>query len=234
MLSINGMLNGITALLVVVFATLFGIIYLIKSIRLKANILKYGALMGMFAGWLWLGPTVDFLYQLINGINMDNSQQAYGILSYMWVGPTLICAMFVGTSTIIPEKKMRRRIILIFYTVTASIFEVVLFIDRASTFTFTVEPNDLIDAQFVYLSPAFLMIAFFLISVLLFCGIGSIHKARQSTGVIKKNFLLLALAFNLFVIVAVFDAFIQSGGILYIVRLGMIICAFSMYYALKT
>ena len=45
--------------------------------------------------------------------------------------------------------------------------------------------------------------------------------------------ILLLMLFILFVVVAVFDAFIVAGGILYIVRLGMILCAWTMYSALK-
>ncbi|MHA1292273.1 MAG: hypothetical protein ACTSQJ_06345 [Promethearchaeota archaeon] len=188
--------------------------------------------MGFFAGLLWLGPACDFLSLLFTNHHIDNKEQLYGILSYMWVGPTLICAMYLGAEILIPEKK---KIILVIYIVLGLIFEIILFIDRKNIFKFVNEEitSDLIDSQFVYFSPAFILIAIFLISIILFNGIGTLSKALQSTGDIRKKFLYLSFAFNLFVLVAVFDAFIEAGGILYIARFGMILCAWSMYMALK-
>ena len=234
MLSLNGMLNGLTASLVVVFATVFSIIFMIKAIKMDTKILKYGALMGLFAGLLWIGPMCDFISLFLTDNHIDNSYQQYGILSYMWVAPSLFCSIYVGAETMITDQK-RKKMILIIYGILGVLFEVVLFTTSDSTFTFMVIEGDLIDAQFVYFSPAFILIAFFLISVVWLGGIGTLRKAIKSTGNVRKNFLYLSLALNLFVVVAVFDAFLPAGvmGMLYIVRFGMVICAWSMYIALK-
>jgi len=233
LLDIYGWFNGLTALLVVIFATIFGTIFAFRAKKLNANLLKYGALMGIFAGFLWMAPMIDFLFMAITQGHLTQVMdiRMYGVLSYMWVGPAFLCAMYVGLELQYPDKK---KIFFAFFIPLCIIFEIVLFVDASNTFKFSEESTvDLIDSTFQYTSPAFIMIAIFLLFIFLLNGIGALRKAAQSTGDIRKNFLYLAVSFNLFIIVAVFDAFIPAGSILSIARLGMIVCAWSMYLALK-
>lgn len=232
MLDIYGWLNGLTAILVVIFAITFGLTFLFRARKLNADLLKYGAFMGIFVGLLWLGPTIDFLFMVFTNDHLTQAmpREMYGVLSYMWVAPAFLCAMFVGLELQYPEKK---KIFFAFFIPISIIFEVILFIDAANTFYFNTIEGDLLDSRFKYTSPGFIMIGIFLLFIFLLNGMGALRKAAQSTGDIRKNFLYLALSFNLFIIVAVFDAFIPAGSILSIVRLGMIVCAWSMYLALK-
>ncbi|MHA1147147.1 MAG: hypothetical protein ACTSR8_02770 [Promethearchaeota archaeon] len=234
MIGLNGWLNGCTALLVVSFCAFFSVGFYFRARKLKADLLKWGAGMGLFVGLLWLGPTTDFLLVVITDhhISYYFDESMYGVLSYIWVGPAFLCGIYVGSELIAPEKK---KAMFLLFIPLAILFTIILIIDRENTFTFTLSEGDLIDSQFVYFSPAFILIATFLSFIFIFNGIGALNKALKSTGEIRKRFLYLAITFFLFVVVAIFDAFIDANnlGVLYIVRLGMICCAWGIYLALK-
>ena len=226
-LSLNSLLDGLTATLIVIFTLIFAIVVYAKAIKLNAKLLKNGALMGGCAGMLWLGPCSDFLLKVFFDGNL-NPIQLYGILSYMWVAPTLIFGINIGAELMMPSK---RKIIIIFYSILGIIFESFLFFDTANAFIFT--KDELIAASFVYGHPTFILIAFFLGSILILNGIGSLIYSFKSTGVIKRRFRLMSLTFVLFVIVGVFDALLAPGPILFIARMGMVLCAVFLYAALK-
>jgi hypothetical protein len=234
MLSLNGWLNGGTAALVVIFSGVFSIIVLIKSIREKSTILTFAALMGLFAGLLWLGPAIDFFTILVTQSNLDNSSGLYGILSYTWVFPASFCAVYLGSELMMLEHK---NIFLGVIAIIGIIFEFFLFNFTMNVFVFHPPEKtgqNLIDSNFVYGSISFILIAVFLAFVFFLCGLGTLIMAKKSTGVIRQKFLLLSSSFNLFIIVAIFDSLFAPVGILFLVRLGMIACAFLLYYGVKS
>src|SRR4030042_2278242 len=101
----------------------------------------------------------------------------------MWVAPSLIMAMYIGTELMIPNKK---KIILIFYTILGIIFELFLFLDTKNSFEFRRSSSgELIDAKFVYGHPTFVLVAFFLISILVINGFGSMRQSFKTTGMIR-------------------------------------------------
>jgi hypothetical protein len=233
-LSTKGLLDGITALTVVLLGALFASIMYFRARKLDAKLLKHGALMGLFSVFLWMGPALDFLSMVFTGQNLE-PRWLYGIISYMWVAPAIIMAMYTGSEIMVPEKK---KLIVCIYIVIGVIFEILLFIDGfyfqgENTFKFQNKAaGDLIDVSFQYFSPTFFLIAFFLVSVFIFDGLGALIKAFQSTGVIRTRLLFLSFTFFLFVIVAIFDAYFTIE-IIYIFRLLMILCAITMYQSLK-
>lgn len=234
MLSLNGWLNGGTAALVVIFSGVFSIIVLIKSIREKSTILTFAALMGLFAGLLWLGPATDFFTILVTQSNLDNSSGLYGILSYTWVFPASFCAVYLGSELMMLEHK---NLFLGVIAIIGIIFEFFLFNFTMNVFVFhppETAGQNLIDSNFVYGSISFILIAVFLAFVFFLCGLGTLIMAKKSTGVIRQKFLLLSSSFNLFIIVAIFDSLFAPLGILFLVRLGMIACAFLLYYGVKS
>lgn len=234
LLGLNGYLDGCTALLVVILCVSLAIGFYIRAVKLDSKLLKWGAGMGFFTGLLWLGPTTDFLLVLITShhISYYFDISMYGVLSYIWVGPSFLCGIYVGSELLAPEKK---KILFSLFIPLAIIFTIILILDRENTFTFAENKGDLIDSQFIYLSPSFILISIFLTFILIFNGFGALNMAIKTTGEIRKRFLYFTITFFLFVVVAVFDAFINASvfGILYIVRLGMIFCAWCTYLALK-
>lgn len=235
-----GWLDGITASIIVFVAAGFGIFFIYKGIKLKANLLTVGGLMTIFSGALWMGPVVDFLWVLFTPThqNIDNSILGglYGILSYMWVAPTAICALYLGSKLLFIKKKTLPLVLTLIFVAIGVIFELVLFFFTETIFDFTI-PNppgsNIIEANFKRGSIGFILIAVFLISVVLINGIGSIIAAFNGTGMVRKRFIFLTIIWFLFVIIAVFDAFLAPGLFLFIVRLGMITEAILIYLALN-
>ena len=103
MVSTIGYLDGITAILILLSATIFGLLSFYHAKKLNARLLSVAGLTMVFVGLLWLGPFVDLISLLTTGKNL--SFFMYSILSYMWVVPALICAMYLGSELMMPEKK---------------------------------------------------------------------------------------------------------------------------------
>ena len=235
-LSLLGWLDGLTSTIIIIFGFIAASIILIKAIKMNARILKYGAIMSYFSVLLWLGPTIDFITILLTGTNLDNTIGGglYGLLSYMWVAPAIITAMYLGAELLIPSKK---KTIIIIYIIIGIVFEFFLFFDTENSFIFTLPPDGpgtaLIDSRFNSRSITFLLVGVFLASLVALNAIGSIREAYKSTGVVRKKFIALAIVFIVFVGVAIVDAYLQAGFILFISRTAMIIVAVLLYVALK-
>ena len=238
-LELIGLLDGLTATIIVAFGFIAAPIIFYKAYKMNAKFLQLGAIMSIFAVLFWLGPTIDFLTVIFTKNNLDNSAGLYGLLSYMWVPPALITGLYLGSVILAPKSK---KIILIVYSVIGIIFELLLFLDTTNAFIFTdplppspdfVSGTRLIDSRFNPRHPIFFLIAFFLISLVALNAVGSIRQAVKSPGVIRKKSMSLAIVFLLFPIVAIIDAYIPAGPILFVSRSGMIFIAIFMYFALK-
>lgn len=228
---INGFLNGGSALGVLILNAIIGIYILYKGQKLGAKLLRYAGVMIFFIGLLWLGPSTDFLMLLTTGNNID-PQWIYPYLSYLWVAPAIFIAMLIGTELIAPNKK---NIILIFVAIIGIIFEIgLIFFPRdGQTYTYTIEAENIIDTSFNPSFFTFYALAIILLFVVIFNGIGSIQKAKESTGILKKKFLYLGLGFIIFPIAAVFDTLVPPGPALPIVRITVIITGILLYMGLK-
>lgn len=229
-------LEGLTASAVILVGVIFGLISFYKSIKLKAKLLTYLGLAIFFIGFLYLGPFTDFLSVLITGVNIETPPFTigiYGILSYVWIAPALILAMYIGGELLIPKRKW---IIVIIYAILGIVFEYFLWTQTLSTFNFDLGTvgEEIIDSSFVRTSPAFLLMALFIISIVIFHGIGFLIKSRKSTGIIRKKFLLLGLGFIIFSIAGAGDSLVNPDLTLVIVRLAMISSIVLMYLGLKT
>ncbi len=242
-LEFTGLLNGVSALSVLVISIIIGLFSYYKSYKLKAKLLSYAAINIIFIGLLWLGPTTDFLFVLITGANLPGDPPLiYPILSYMWVAPSIFFAMTIGTELLIPEKKWYLLSVIL---VLSILFEVLLFGFTASSFTFDLPSpvgSDIIDTSFIYPGATadfpwgltFILIAVFLILNLLFNGIGFFRKALQASGVIRKKFIYLSLGFTIFTVASVFDSLIPPGILLPFVRISVVISSLLMFYGLKS
>ncbi|MFX0102440.1 MAG: hypothetical protein ACFFCS_22935 [Candidatus Hodarchaeota archaeon] len=234
MVSFFGWLDGISAVGVILFTLIVGIYSVAKAIKSKLKLLDVFGIMIIFTGFLYLGPTSEFLCLLFTNSNMDTTYGLYGKLSYMWVFPALICAMYLGTEF---KQSPRQKPMLITYFLLGIVFELLLFLDISGSFTFTFElenpGQDLVDAQFNFGSPAFILIAFFIMTILFYNGVGALRNAHRSSGTVRRKFQLFAVGFILFSIMAIFDALAAPGPVLFLIRIGMMSSAVSMYYVFK-
>ena len=226
-------LEGLTASSVITVGIILGLISIIKGRKLKAKLLTVLGLAIFFIGFLYLGPATDFLTVIITGSNITSEFWGlgiYGILSYLWIAPALIMAMYIGGELILPKRKW---ILVIIYMILGIIFEYFLWFQTDNTFVIDLVPGEIIDSSFVTLYPTFLLMALFILSILIFHGMGFLIKAKKSTGVLRKKFLLLGIGFIIFSIAGAGDYFVNPGICLVIVRLAMISSIVLMYFGLK-
>ena len=231
MVSIIGWLDGLTATGIVLFSMIFGLLSLYEAKKYKIKLLAFAGLLTIIIGLYWLGPLCDFLSVLITGKNLS-PLYIYAILSYVWTGPGIVVAMYLGAELILPNKK---KSIVIFYTVLSIIFQLFIWFDTLNVFTFTLNNpgNDLIDTSFNRAHPCFFIVSFYLISAFIFLGIGFLIKAIQAKGVVRKKFLFLSIGFNVFVICGTLDSVFPPGIAIGFVRFIMMSFALWIYLGLR-
>lgn len=232
MLSLEGWLCGLTGSGVLLVGISIGLFLIYKSKKLNANLLFLVGLKIIFMSLLFLGQFVDFLSILFFGTNL-NPAYLYGLLCYMWVAPTVVFGLYISATLIIPEK---RKIIVGIYTIIGIIFEFFLWFDFNNSFTIKLpdQPGTrIIDINFNRTHPTFILIAFFLITALLFLGVGFAIKAKQAAGELRKNFALLSAGWIMFVICGMLDSLTDPGIGLFIVRIGYQSSSWFFYFALK-
>ena len=231
-LDLNGWIDGITASGVVVFGIVIGIFFFYKSRKRKAKLLAYLGMAILFAGLMFLGVFLDFLFVLIVQQNIVNNGTV-ALISYIWFAPVIISAMYIGAELLTP--KIKKPIFIIFF-ILSFIFEVIIFIDHINSFKFNpaipLPPDNLIDYNVNLLSLAGILMGGLLLLVLVFLGLGFLYKAFQSSGVIRKNFFLLSAGSISFCIFGLLEGLIAPGPLVIFVRLGYVSSFILMYYGL--
>ena len=152
MVSTLGLLDGISATGVVLNALLMGLFCIIRAKKPQLRVLLIAGLMTILAGFLWLGPTLEFFSVLLTN-NSISPKELYSLISYCWVAPLLVCGLYIGLDLLFPSRK---KILLMLYTGLGIAFELFIFLDTAGSFKFIdPAPGDLLDSQFQTFSPAF-------------------------------------------------------------------------------
>ena len=145
-LEVDGWIDGITASGVVIFGIIFGLFFIYRSKKTNAKLLAYLGLTNIFAGLVFMGVFVDFLFVLIIQENIINTDGIVAILSYIWFAPVIITAMYIGAELLTPKEK--KYIVLIFLVISL-IFEIVIFIDPLGSFNFDPVPPIIPSANFI-------------------------------------------------------------------------------------
>ncbi|MFX1234146.1 MAG: hypothetical protein ACFFBY_06245 [Promethearchaeota archaeon] len=236
MLSPFGWIDGITASGVVIFGIIFGLFFIYKARKTNAKILNYLGLANLFAGLMYLGVFVDFLYVLISPThtNIDNTYGMVGILSYIWLAPAIITSIYIGAELQIPKFKW---FVVALFVILSVLFEILIFIDPFNAFNFVDPPAPgilLIDYNVIIFSIAGIMMAVFLLSIIVLLGIGFLVKSIQSTGILRKKFLLLSLGSIFFCVFGLLEGLTEPGYTVIFVRIGYLSSFWFMYYGLKT
>ena len=234
MLILEGWIDGITASSVVIFGIIFGIFFLYKSRKSGAKILTILGVVNILAGLMYLGVFTDFLVVLMTQNNLDNTYGLVGILSYIWFAPIIILAIYIGAELLVPKKKWYLMILII---ILSAIFEVLFILDPLGTFNFVdpVNPGEiLIDYNVNMFTPAGLIMAVLLLTVLIILGFGFLIKSFQSTGILKKKFFLLSMGSICFCIFGLLEGLTAPGLMVIFVRIGYLTSFWLMYFGLKT
>ena len=232
-LTFIGWLSGITSTGVFLFSVIFGLVVIYKGRKTHLNLLIYLGLTYFFAGLIFTGDFLDFLSILLTDSNIDNSFGIIGLINWMWFPGVAIFGMYFGAKLIIPKKKWW---ILSIYLILAIIFELFLFMDPTGSIEYvnpTIPGTDLINDNLIFESIAGILVLFFLISLLLLDGVGFLRKSIQSTGVIRKKFLLLSLGAFIYIIDGVIDGLFSPGILSIFIRSAMGVSAFLFYFGVK-
>ena len=228
------LLNGISALGVVSVNLLIGFYSLYKANKLKAKLLTVTSLTIIFVGLLWLGPTVDFLKIIFIDQTNITPYWVYPLLSYMWAAPGITLGMYIGGELLMSKKKW---ILVGIFLVISIAYEFFLFWDPVTSFKYALpDPlgSDLIDTSSNYLYPTSYFLIVFILSILIFNGIGFLVKAKQATGILRKKFLYLSFGFIVFAVIVTFDSVLPPMVALFIVRFGIIGSSILLYLGIRS
>ena len=232
-----GWLDGLTALAVVSVGLIFGIISFYKAIKLKANLLAITGLATISVGFILLGATVDLSFILITGDNLD-PVWLYGLLSYTWTAPITIFGLYIGASLLTPKKKI---LIILIYIALSIVFEIIVFYFSLTNpeVIYRLPETDpmgttLLNTSMNPRSIAFILMLIFLISGLIFNGIGFLIKSRGTSGAIKKKFLFLSFGWILFIICGALDGLFDPGFYTFFIRIGIAGSIVLMYLGVKS
>jgi len=233
-LNINGWIDGITASGVVIFGIIFGLFFIYRGKKSNAKLLMYLGLANMLAGLMFLGVFTDFLFILFTTVNIDNQNGLVGLLSYVFYAPTIISAMYIGIELIAPKIKWY---LLSIVAIISIIFEIVIFIDPLGSFNFIPIPpaipvDALIDYNVNLNTIAGMLMGGLLLLVLIFLGFGFLYKGFQSSGVIRKNFLLLSAGSICFCVFGLLEGLSIPGPLVILVRIGYLSSFWFMYFGL--
>lgn len=231
-LSFIGWLNGVTASGVFIFSIFFGLFAVYKARKTHLKLLLYLGLVYIFAGLIYTGDFLDFLTILITQTNIDNSSGIIGFINWIWFPGVTLFAMYFGAELIIPSKKW---LIFSIYLVLGVIFELFIIFDPIGSISYyypSIPGEDLINDSIEGLVPSILTLAF-LLSMLLLDGIGFLIKSIQSTGEIRRKFLLLSIGAFMYIIGGILDGLFSPGITLIFIRAAMALSAVLFYLGVK-
>lgn len=209
-----------------------GIYALYKSQKTKAKILLYFGLTFFFLSQLYFATILDFLFLLATGDNIDNSNGLFSILTYIWIGPAIILGMYIIIEVTIPEKKW---FILPFYIILSIIFEILLFLDPINSFniSYTTSNGGIIHSHLVMGSLLFIIICFIFILAFIFFGLGFFIIGIQTTGILKKKFMILSSAFVAFLTIGAIDILTAPGIYVIFLRIAEMSTAIIFYFGIR-
>jgi hypothetical protein len=231
-LSVLGWIDGLTATGVVLFGLIFGSFFIYKSKKSKANILTFLGLATVFAGLMYLGVFLDFLIVLITTQNIDNTSGVVALLSYIWLAPAIITAIYIGTRLLNLKKKW---FVLSIFVVLGVIFDIIIFLDPFIAFDFpSITHGDaLIDYNVNTFSVAGILMAIFLISVIIILGLGFLIKSLKTTGELRRKLLLVSMGAFCFCIFGLIEGLTAPDIYVVIVRIGYLASFWLLYFGLK-
>ncbi len=199
-----------------------------QSKKFQSKLLLYAGLGILCSGFMWLGNFVDFINILFTGNNIDNTV-LYGLLSFVWLGPSVIFLILVYLEMFKPRIKS---FLFTLYLILVILYEILLFLYIRNSYNFIL-PNtpgeDLLDEEIIIGTPINIMIIIFILSAFVFWFFGFLIKAIQSQSVVRKKFLLIASGGLIFTVVAYLDGAIPPSPFLSIIRFSNFI-AWSLYY----
>ncbi|TXT59165.1 MAG: conserved membrane protein of unknown function [Promethearchaeota archaeon] len=238
MLNINGWIDGLSALIVILIGLVFSVFFIIKGKRSEAKLLKILSLASFLVGIGFLGVICDFFSILFSGSNFSNANGEIALLSYIFVPWAFTIAIVFGNEIHIPTKQTKWAISGV-YAALAIVFMIIIVIDPFGSFDFIYpkgypnSPESLVDYNVRLVSIPGIIIIVYAISLFLYLGVGILTKALKLSGDIRKNFIRISAGFICFGLFGVLEVLISPGIILIFIRVGYISSFWVVYSGLK-
>lgn len=237
MVSVLGLINGITVIVWVILGIVWGLVSIYRSRKTKSKYLFYVGMIVICISLLFLGLFLDFMLILITGKNMDNSYGLHGILTFMWFGP-LVFLFYLLADIVLPDlNPYLKRILQIYILILCIIYEILLFIDPFGSIRFQYPKNsgeNLIDNTLIEWSPLFILLSMTLFPAIIVGGMTLLYQSIKSTGIVRKKLLLLFFAIVLFFGIGSLDILVFLSDItLIVIRYIMISGGILFYLSIK-
>jgi len=241
-LSINGWINGLSSLFIIILGWSLGIHFILSSRRQKSKLLRYFGFLMVFYSNTYISYVTDFFSLLLTDKNpwglwtytiFSEVDLLTCLTTWMWVSPMIYVAALIGAEFTFPQKK---NYIKIMFLITVILYEIFLFLDYGNNLTEIpeVNPGDLADAWFTFGSPIFIIGIIWGVLLFMFNGVGIILRSLQAKGLIRKKLLIIAFGFILLIlIISVFEGLTTPGPFLILNRSLMIFSWVLLYYGIK-
>jgi len=237
MLSVEGWLNGLTAIGIFVIGWMLGMFFIYQSRKTNAKPLAYLCIFLILIATIYIGICLDFLTFLLTGtINYPLSpvhENLRNIFIFTLGAFIFVTGSYIGSELLTPKKKWYILSLMITLAVIYSLF---IIFDPAGSITMIypeIFGEDIALAHLTASSPANIVGMISALIVLVFNESGFLIKAKKSIGVIRKKFLLLSTGFFFIIAMILVEALISMISILIFSRIIMIISFWIMYLGLK-
>ncbi|MFX1337271.1 MAG: hypothetical protein ACFFDK_01535 [Promethearchaeota archaeon] len=233
MLTNTGVINGISAISIVIIYLGFGIFLIDKSKKTNAKLLYYLGIMNICTGCMYLGICIDFLTILITGNNSNFPYFVQFLLCWMWSPLSGAVALYIATKLLIPKKKWY--VISVFLFLVSLLFVFFIF-DPVNNVNVVYPPNsgeELIQSQVILGSPASIIILLMIFFTITFNGFGTLFKSIRSRGVIRKKFLSLSIGWFTTLTFVLLEGFLIYSLFDILFKIGMMCALWFFYFGLR-
>jgi len=231
-LSIEGWIDGLTAIIILFSALLLGLIFIYKSIKTRAKLLFYAGIAIIFLHIGFLGVVVDFIVILFTGKNFIYATEV-SIIGYFLFPIGSLFYIYIIIELMFPKKKNP---IISIYILIYILFWMAILLDPIGSFNFNYPEKSGENVIDYNINPSsFLGIIMIIIIIigLIFIGI-SLFKSLKLEGVLRKKYFLISLFLFIFICLGTIEGLIQLSGIaLIFVRFGYLSSIFIWYFALR-
>jgi len=230
--SILAMVNGGTALLLIVLGYYYGIYYTLRFLKTKKKLLPLVAITAFICGSFYLGPGVSFLSLILTDVNIAGN--IYLLLSYTGTPIGGICIISLGFNAFAPKAQ---KIAAIIFGILAVVFWIFMYGFTADQYTeVLVGPTELLDVS--QAGVVRIITLLIMVSMLLFDSLGFFIFARRlkkmdGTAKEVKKANMIGAGWFLFVMSGMMDAILPADimtiAVIIIVR-GIMVLAFLLIF----
>ena len=232
MLSVEGWLNGLTAVGIFVVGWVMGIYFIYQSRKTNAKLLMYLGIFLLFSIMAYWGVFFDFFTLVFTGTvwfpQGSTIEDLRTIFVWMWGGLSSLGA-YIGIKLLAPHKKWYFLTIVL---ILISLYEIYLILDVRGSIEIIYE-NEISIGHFIPGTPLYIIDLIIIFSGLIFNVGGLFYKATQSSGIIRKKFIYLSLGFLFFGVFLSTEGLISEITILIFIRIGLIISVWIAHLGLR-